>query len=45
MKEVNRALCLELEQLLATEEDKNFVEALYDLGVIDANLRPEEYSE
>lgn len=45
MKEVNRAICLALEQLLSEEEDKNFVEALYDLGVIEANLSPDEDSE
>lgn len=45
MKEVNRAICLELEQLLSNDTDKNFVEALYDLGVIDVNLRPDEDSE
>lgn len=45
MKEVNRAICLELERILSEEEDKNFVEALYDLGVIDVNLRPDEHSE
>ena len=45
MKEVDRAICLELEKALSESEDKSFVEILYELGVIDANLDMNESSD
>ena len=46
MKEVDRAICLEVEKAL-TEcgEDKSFVEILYDLGVIAPEMETDEASE
>ena len=45
MKEIDRAICLELEKALSENEDKSFVELLYDLGIIAPDLDMNESSE
>lgn len=45
MKEIDRDICLELEKAIEENQDKSFVELLYELGVIAPEMSTDEASE
>ena len=45
MREVDRAICLEIEKALCEYKDKSFIELLYELEVISPELNVNEDSE